>query len=345
MLKKFKKLAVSASVCMSSAVLLFGLLPGSAQALNFNQISAVYFFGDSLTDSGYNDLWPGRPVGKAPTFTTFGGYTWSQYIARDIKGYVLPVYPGPTPPDTITNNSEYPVGGFVSATLNGIDYAAAGSTTNAVGNGETWAPPLKTQISYFLATRGPTLDPNAVYFIWEGANDLLKLLPNTTELELLTTANNAATNIANAVTILSSRGAKRIVVLSLPNIGYTPLIQGAGSPTLPALMKTVTFTFNSMLNQKLGAVIQQTGVKVLYVDVYDVLDDVIAATKAGQPYVVAGQSFKFVNYNMPACPGVQAIDCPSTAPNNYIFADTLHPTDMAHRVLSLVVETEILNWQ
>jgi outer membrane lipase/esterase len=166
---------------------------------------------------------------------------------------------------------------------------------------------------------------------------------------LLITAQTAAANIATEVAALSAHGAKRIVVLSLPNIGYTPLISeeaiALNLPTLPATMKTLTFTFNSMLNTALGRVIAQTGVKVLYVDVYDLLYQVILATQAGQPYVISGQSFRFVNYSTPACSTVtSAIYCPSTAPNNYIFADVLHPTNMAHRVLSLKVEALLQGW-
>ncbi|MES2218806.1 MAG: SGNH/GDSL hydrolase family protein [Pseudomonadota bacterium] len=353
MLKKLLQL-----VAVTSAIVLGCGMSANVQALAFNQISQVYFFGDSLSDSGFNDLWTvpaPRPAGKAPTFTTFAGYTWSQYIARDVKGFVLPVYPGPSPADTITNNSIYAatgVPGFVSGTLRGIDYAAGGSTTNSTGFVETWAPSLTQQVSFYLSTHNQQVDPNAVYFIWSGANDILTLLSGPTlpnQLQLLLTAQMAATNIANEVALLSQYGAKRIVVLALPNIGLTPLIGGAAittnSPTLPAQMKTITFTFNSMLNTALGKVIHQYGTKVLYVDVYDLLDSVITATQISQPYTVAGQSFMFVNYNSPACSTVPtSIYCPSSAPNNYIFADTLHPTGMAHRVLSLQVEELLQNW-
>lgn len=325
-----------------------------AQAIPFDSISQVYFFGDSLTDSGYNDLWsfPPLPPGKQPTFTTYGGYIWSQHIAHDIKGYPLPVYPGPNPPDLITNNGEYPVPGYVSATLHGIDYAAAGSTTNAGGFGEPWAPSLKTQVTYFLGTH-PTLDPKAVYFVWSGANDILAAItssPMPSQLKLLQVVNQAAINIANEVEALMLHGAKRVVVLSLPNIGYTPLIADLAAethmPTLPATMKTLTFTFNSMLNTQLGNVTKRYGIKVLYFDVYDLLDSVIASTKAGIPYVVGGQSFLFVNYLDPACGATPtAILCPAGTPTNYIFADTLHPTGMAHKLLSLAVETQLAAWK
>lgn len=357
MLKKSFK--TSLAILTSAAVFCLGL-SNTASAIPFNQISNVYFFGDSLTDSGFNDVWAfpfPLPVGKAPTFTTFGGYTWAQYIAHDVKGTVLPIYPGPVPPDTITNNAFYagnPVLGFVSGTLNGFNYAAAGSTTNSIGVIETWAPSLHQEVSFYLAHAEAVLDPKAVYFIWAGANDFLALILNApplpTQVQLLATANTAAINIANEVAALAARGARRFVVLSLPNLGMTPLVadlaQQSGMATLPASIKTISFTFNSMLNQQLGRVIAQYKVKVLYEDVYTLLDNVILATQKGLPYVVGGQTFKFANSITPACAGVPtAIYCPSTAPTNYIFADTLHPTDMANRLLSVQIEQDILAWK
>lgn len=327
----------------------------TAQALPFNKISQLYFFGDSLTDSGFNDLYPFSPelpVGKAPTFTTYGGYIWSQYVARDIMGFVLPEgYPSPSSPDTITNNTTPLIPGTwpVSGTLDGINYACGGSTTNSVGNNLVWAPSLHNQVSHFLSTAATPLDPEAVFFVWSGANDLLVLLEGATlptQLQLLQVASTATKNIANEVEELSAHGAKRVVVLSLPNIGFTPLVgkAAAADPTLPASMKTLTFTFNSMLNQELGKVVAKYNTKILYIDVYDILDDVILATKAGKPYVVAGQSFQFVNYTDTACGDVPSLMCPKDTPEGYIFADDVHPTDMANRLLSLVVETEIKNW-
>ena len=78
--------------------------------------------------------------------------------------------------------------------------------------------------------------------------------------------------------------------------------------------------------------------------------------KAGQPYVVGGESFMFTNYSAPVCgyitpPGpyvvpsyVPAIEC-ANGSDGYIFADDVHPTDQAHRLLSLSVEQQIMNWR
>jgi outer membrane lipase/esterase len=351
-LAKFMTRKTLSNVLLINAVALGCVFSNAANAISYNQISQVIFFGDSLTDSGYNDLiTPTLPVGKAPTFTTYGGYTYAQYLARDIKGVVLPIYPGPTPPDKITNNSETPAIGGSSGTLKGFDYAAAGSTTNGPGNGEA-APSLVTQVNFYLDNSGQQADPDALYFIFSGANDILALLSITsppTQLQLLQASATAATNIANQAARLSAAGAKRIVVMALPNLGVTPLIsaEAVGNPALPSQLTSVTFTFDSMLNTALGKVIAQYGVKILYIDVYNLLDNLITTTNAGQPYVVAGQSFQFVNATNAACGdprSVSALFCPSTAPTAYVFADGIHPADMAHHVLALQIETQIQAW-
>lgn len=342
-------LASMAAVCFS--------LPMAASALQFSAISQVYFFGDSLTDSGFNNFANAiANPSKAPTFTTYGGYIWSQYVARDIKGFALPtLYPAPLAgPDTITNNTtptNGPTGGAVVPVLTGVDYACGGSTTNSTGFGVTWAPSLVQQVTHFLSTQPSNLDPNAVYFIWSGANDIFTVLAQPTpptQLQLLTTVNTAAINIASQVSRLAARGAKRFVVISLPSLGSTPFALQLAQldPTLPGVLKNLSFTFDSMLNTQLGRIIQTQHVKVLYIDVYTLLQTVISTTQAGRPYVINGNSFQFVNYDSPACgsaPG-SSLSCPSSAPTNYIFADDVHPSDMAHRIISLYVENKILSW-
>src|SRR5438093_1283999 len=109
---KVKSLRKLRTLLLASIIVICCGLANTALAVSFNTINNIYFFGDSLSDSGFNDLWPTvaapptvppLPPGKAPTFTTFSGYIWSQYIARDVKGFTLPIYPGPVPTDTITN--------------------------------------------------------------------------------------------------------------------------------------------------------------------------------------------------------------------------------------------------
>ena len=338
--------------------LLCVMTPGMTQAISFNQISQVYFFGDSLTDSGYNNLYPylssppypAYPTGKLPTFTTYGGYTWAQYVAHDIKGFPLPTAPSPSP-NLITNNTT-PSNGSpvpVSFTLTGVDYACGGSRTNAIpGFGISWAPSLAQQITQFLSTSSNSLDPNAVYFIWSGVNDILYTLnqPNYSQLALMQTVNTATTNIVNEVDRLSARGANRIVVMALPDIGTSPFgsALAASIPNIQSDLQNLSFIFDSLLNQKLGAIIKQYHTKILYINSYEILGNMIIAAKNGQPYEVSGNVFYFTNYTTPACGVDSALYCPPGTPLGYIFADDVHPTDMAHQVIALEVEAAIQTW-
>lgn len=369
MLKKIINFAarskIHVAVLASAAVVCCGVT-STAQALPFKDISQVYFFGDSLTDSGYYDLFPETNPAKAPTFTTFGGYTWSQYIAHDIKGFPLPTYPSPPGvADTITNNST-PSNGSAPTThdLFGVDYAAGGSTTNGDGNPPlTYAPSLHQQMTQFLSDAPFRLDPNAIYFVWSGANDILEVLPtlpaNPVKKQriLLKTVKTAAANIGDTITALAARGAIRIVVMSLPNIGITPAIRLTGKANQSAL-QAVSFNFDSFLNQQLGQVSKTfPAVKILYFDTYSLLDNVVQSVKQRKSVSVSvsGQthSFTFTNYKDPACgyfPSfpdfIPSIVCPSSseALTGYVFADSVHPTNTAHRYLAYAVEAAIQNW-
>jgi outer membrane lipase/esterase len=333
---------------VSLVVLLFAT---NAYAIPFSAISQIYIFGDSLSDSGFNNLMTEDFPGKAPTFTTFGGYTWAQYVARDIKGYTLPTsYPVTPETDKITNNTT-PINGTsygaVDPTLTGINYACGGSTTNSIPGVLPWAPTLHQQVSHYLETAPATLDPNGVYFIWSGANDILTTLSESTtptELQLLRTVHTASINIANEVAALSARGAKRFVIFSLPNLGSSPFVTSLPDKSLPAKMKTLSFTYNSMLNTQLGKVIKSHSIKVMFIDAYTLLDSIIAATQAGQPYTVGGRTFTFTNYQDEACSPAISLFCDNNGRTGYMFADAVHPTDLSHQLIATYVEDLIQKW-
>lgn len=365
------KAAITASV----AAMCVGL-SGAADALSFNDISAVYFFGDSLSDSGYFDSIPSPvplPAGKNPTFTTAGGYPWSQYVARDILGIALT--------DSTTNNTTNaiiptppgsPPSLPTSGAKTGINYAAGGSTTDGYSPSIGNSPSLHLQVLNYLNSAPLRLDPKAVYFIWSGANDFLRAIgtPVSSPLEqqilFFQTAQTAATNIASEVAALSARGAKRIVVLSLPNLGLTPLVQ-LGNPSEAGTLKGISYTFNGMLNVALGSVIRQFGIKVLLVNTYEELNAAYVATNAGVPFKADGKSFQFINNpllpiplsawscttNQPSLPTPpNALFCdpadstPAQNPKNFfLFADWLHPTDLGHQATAALVEEKIKGWQ
>lgn len=365
MLAKIRKMILHAKTQLTVLVGMFSLcctLSNIAQAVPFSEISQMVFFGDSLTDSGFNNTFTlinGIPD-KAPTFTTFDGYTWSQYIAHDILGVPL-LPPGtlfPSLNDKMTNNTT-PI--FVDPSrppappvvpLNWFNYACGGARTAAEpGINFYWAPSVQRQVQNYLSTAPKVLDPKAMYFIWSGANDMLfGISSQLNPIAFMQLIDVTTTQIVQQVEALAARGAKRIVVLSLPNIGVTPFITRLavkiGDPSLPGNIKNLSYMFDSLLNQKLGAIVKRYKrheVKILYFDTYMALDNLILNAEAGEPTVVSGVPFLFQNVTDPVCTAPLAILCQQTS-NNYLFADSVHPTDMAHRALSLEVENKIRQW-
>lgn len=303
----------------------------TAVALPLASIDHIYFFGDSLTDSGFNDsLQQALPVGKAPTFTTFRGFTWSQYLARDIKGIELPIYPGPIPADTITNNTTCQVPEYCSGLLNGFNYAAAGSKTNSEGMPYSFAPSLHQQVEKFLNTHESGIHDNDIFFIWEGTNDILAQLDGASSLDKMKKiAITAASDLATEVENLSKKGAKRFILLNMLNIGLTPL--GSLDPSEGAREKfimqmgEVAFAFNDTLKQKSVTLQSKYSIKIKIIDASNILNTMSE------------------NKTDPACGENTSFFC-TVDSNQHVFADLVHPTDFAHRLLSLKVIEEIKMW-
>jgi outer membrane lipase/esterase len=106
-----------------------------------------------------------------------------------------------------------------------------------------------------------------------------------------------------------------------------------------------------LLNQKLGYFLKRhRDAKILYFDTYLALDNLIKNAKEGRPTVVDGQAFYFNNVTDYACtfPAGEpplSLYCTGEIGPNYLFADLVHPTDEAHRVLSLEVERQMRLWK
>jgi len=140
---------------LMAAAIALAALPAMAGESPFTR---TVFFGDSLTDSGYfRPLLPAdvRPVtGQS---TTNPGWEWAQFVA-DYYGT------NASPNGNGQNGDNYAVGGARV----GVDL-----TQPALGN--VAVPSLKTQMANYLAANGGKADPNALYTVWGGANDLFSI--------------------------------------------------------------------------------------------------------------------------------------------------------------------------
>lgn len=316
------------------------LSTNQAMALEPSSISNIYVFGDSLSDCGFMDKLQtdGHPNN---TYTTPNGLTWSQQLGKDYGRPLTPnndyklfmqQYPGEIQdPGVLT----------VSQTLDGNCYAAGGATTSGEGLGMQgiYVPPaVDAQVKNYLLQHNNAADPNALYIIWAGANNILKLLiaNDTTPADYAKASATAASDIVGMVDQLHAAGAKHIIVISLPNLSDTALIkqEAKANPMISQMTLAVSVNFNTGLNNALA------GKGVLFFDMAALINNVVTHVPYTDPY--AGT--EITNADNSACdiaPGSKetALTCiPKPGTDNYLFEDGMHPTATAHNIIAKQLE-------
>ena len=285
---------------------------GTAQAQEF---SAVISFGDSLTDAGNVALVDGNPfTPPGSSFTTNPDPVYAQWLAA----------------------------AFGDAGLNslsgGNDFAFGGACVRANGGGFTCGLSpgsfsITNQVAGYLA--GGAADPNALYTMWGGANDIFTYTANPATAQLLTGL-SAQTEVG-LIAQLQAAGAQHIVVLNLPNLGATPQAAFLGAQTA---LTGLAVTYNTVLDAGLATL--DDG--IIPINAFGLINEVIADPAA----------FGFTNVTGTAC-GVLSgsLACgPAGDPNyafhyaagtnsSYLFADGVHPTGAAHALLANVILSTI----
>jgi len=297
-----------------AAALAVAAAPAFAQNTPF---SDTVFFGDSLTDSGFYQPFLvanfGPNAATAARFTTNPGLVWAEFLA-DFYGT------NATPAWQLTGT------GSIVAT-GGDNYAAGGATiANGPGFPPTiptgFAPSLTQQVGAYLAANGGHADSGALFTVWGGANDLFFHLNGvTTQAQFL----GAAGAEVGLVQTLTDAGARYIMVPTMPDVGITPfgLSQGpAGSAGISALV--------TGYNQTLFGGLSAAGLRVIPLDTFHFLREITASPG----------TYGFINVTTPACGTAASLGCnpanfvDPTAAETFAFADGVHPTTGAHRLLA-----------
>ncbi len=316
--KSFAKRIIPAVV--ASAV----TLAGTANAVQFQ---GVYVFGDSLSDSGYFRPFLTNVVGAQAAaglgrFTTNPGPVWAEVIAQ--------YYGGNPNPANVTNGQNYAQGGA---------RVAASSTSTPPGSAQR---PVSTQITEYLASNNGVANPNGLYSVWAGANDIFQ---NVSGIAGGTV--NASTFLAQTagaevqqIARLQAAGARYVLVFNLPDIGTTPAF------TLPALGGSAALSglgtqLSAGFNVNLFNAIAQNNLRVIPIDTFALVAEIRANPGA----------YGFINVTSPACNlaitqgssqfcnGSTLV--PGATPSNYFFSDGVHPTSGGHAILADFVKAMI----
>lgn len=272
--------------------------------------SAIYAFGDSLSDAGNDSvatlgLLPSAPYSDG-RFTN--GNVWVQDVAQNLG---LPA--------------------VKPSLLGGTDYAYGGATTGTTAAHTANPTDLPSQLAQFIANT-PTPSPTALYTVWAGSNDVLDIANSgETAAQQQASVRQAVANETAFIGGLVAHGAKNLVVMDVPDLGKTPY--ETARPATDAASSALAQTFNADLGAALQQIVATTGVKVDYVDTYSLLDQAIANPSA----------YGFTNVTQPVWTGTLTNPNSGTlaatggAQNGYLFFDSLHPTAAGHALLAAAV--------
>jgi outer membrane lipase/esterase len=238
------------------AAALLGLL--LARAIHAAPISGLYIFGDSLSDPGNNAILLGSIAAPPYDVTlqsditsnsfipTYPYATSLQYSNGHVWAYQFAAMLGlPTE-----------VAGPVLGGGLGANHAFGGATTGPLNNVGS-VPSLLTQTAYFVTSLGSSPAPaDALYVVAGGGNNARAALaaiaggadPTTT---IVATASQFATDIGDIVDTLQAKGAERIIVWDVPNLGFAPAT-AANGPTAAFLATTLAQAMNDTLGYRLA---------------------------------------------------------------------------------------------
>jgi len=269
-------------------------------------VNKVIVFGDSLSDNGnlYAYLQQQLPVSPPYFKGRFSnGPVWVESLVQtafgsDSQGYLL-------------------------------DYAFGGA---GVTEDEDAIFSLRNQLNSYFSTHEKA-DPESLYIIWIGANNYLAM-PDNEEAEIL----EVNTGIERALDNLVAKGAKKILVMNLPNLGRIPAARDLDEVTrFEAISRKSNMELERRFNQ---LKVRYPSVRWVYFDVFTKLDNMLDDPSqygfknvAETCYEAASDSFLAAPSELTLVADVkQRVD--NHACDGYLFFDPVHPTGNAHHIMA-----------
>lgn len=241
--------------------------------------SHVIFFGDSLSDTGNNtwckitDIPPsvqrGAPITNRLHKPTPNNPLWVNHFAANttlpFKTSELKTYTelSQTERSTYNNNINYAwasaeTGDTYLNDLSSLPYSPINTDCGRPGQIDeniSCVPGVLEQIRLYLQDIKGHPDPQALFIIWAGGNDLfnniIKMLGPKPRPDLSHPVDNLHTAVATLIYQHVPRS--HIYVINMPNIAETPagrdLINGRFFKAL--LVKTISYGYNTLLNLEL----------------------------------------------------------------------------------------------
>jgi phospholipase/lecithinase/hemolysin len=337
--KQRQKTVRKIGIALATAGISIGSLSASA-----GQFSDLVTIGDSLSDTG-NVLtlssflanldpppipglepYPLQPPYKLGRFSN--GDLWVETLANRIDlpsssqpaGFAL----GP-----LFGNAVVPGGGS--------NYAIAGAMMGTGGTYGDFIPTgLGVQADLYLSQHNNVADPQAVYVVVGGGNDIRTASTQSNKILRNAVLTGAAQSYRDVVTKLADAGARTIVVANVPDFGKSPesrvLLQNS------AIATDATKTFNKLADRVLDRAAEHKGVTLARVDLFGLMNAILDDATHNH-----GRRFGVTNVDTPCLdvsvefpdiviPGAGTVSCDFS-----LFADDHHPTAKVHEIMGEVV--------
>jgi len=295
---------------LGAVLLACGAFGSTNNADAASRYTAIYAFGDSLSDAG--NLWkllnhqaPVSPPYSNGRFTN--GPVWVQDLG-DALG--LPMR---------------------ASLRGGTDYAYGGAHSGA-SLAHSLAPiDLPYQLQAFREEI-PNPERTALFTLWMGANDLFDVIDNTgfTTAQRNQALRQIVANDARFVNAIGKMGAKHLLLITIPDLGTTPYYTTQGA-AVARKATAVTRLFNTLLTARIKSVAEDNGIGLRIIDTFALIDRAVA--RPGY--------FGYTNVTDPcwtgsftdASSGEVCAKFPAMQ-NKHLFWDDRHPTASGHAIIA-----------
>jgi phospholipase/lecithinase/hemolysin len=303
--------------------------------------SAIYAFGDSLSDAGNLSITTSAAGATKPVSPP---YYKEQY--------------GPITGNVFSNGPTWVQDLSIALGLGTLAPSLAGGTDFAYGGAETGTTPQNASDPEILAISLPAQivefqtavskpSPNALYTLSIGSNDLLDILasPGLTAQQQTTDVDDAVANEIAFVKQLVTDGAKNLVVLGVPDIGKAPnVMEGLanGSDTPSAALDTeasqLASAYNTDLSSQLATIASADTVDVHVIDTYQLIDNAVANPAA---YGLTNVTSPVWTGNFTSASSGTLATSNVAAQDQFLFWDSLHPTETGHQAIADLAEEQL----
>lgn len=284
--------------------------------------SALYFFGDSLTDTGnlhhtstLANMGSGGAIPVTPATPPYfyarysNGFLWSETFAERM-GMVQDAEPA----------GMY-LGSLGYTVRPGHNYAIGGAGVGFAGEMPDIPTGIQAQAQYYLSRNSYAADPDALYVIMGGATNIRRMATVTDPEQRQAIASAQA--LSFTLQDLYAAGARNFVLFNAFNIGVTPeaFIRGITESATSA-----TLAFNHTLDLYRQAYQAAPDVNLIYIDLFDYFNDVLDDALSG------GAVYGFTTLG----PCIGSGDCSTS-----LFFDQAHFTARFHEMLGNFVADQV----